>query len=139
MMKNGIEWEIKILNDSFVPYSVQIDGFNFKNDYYSDNITIPRKIKKNDTIYVVTSIGEFAFYCCDDLTSITIPNSVTTIGEFAFEYCSGLISITIPNSVKSIGLGAFSNCSSLKSVTIPSSLIKIGEDAFPEHTKIIRE
>ena len=55
----------------------------------------------------VTTIGEYAFHGCSDLTSVNIPNSVTSIGTYAFYGCSGLTSITIPNSVTSIGGGAF--------------------------------
>ena len=61
----------------------------------------------------VTSIGNYAFYYCSGLTSVTIPNSVTSIGEYAFAWCSGLTSVTIPNSVTSIGEDAFSGCTSL--------------------------
>ena len=38
----------------------------------------------------VTSISQYAFYDCDGLTSITIPNSVTWIGHQAFYGCTGL-------------------------------------------------
>ena len=66
----------------------------------------------------VTSIGNYAFYDCDGLTSVTIGNSVTSIGEYAFYECSGLTSVTIPNSVTSIGEEAFYFCSGLTSVHI---------------------
>ncbi|MBO7261582.1 MAG: leucine-rich repeat domain-containing protein, partial [Alistipes sp.] len=107
----------------------------------------------------VTSIGYEAFYRCDSLTSITIPNSVTSIEWSAFEGCyslksfngkfasedgrclikdgeliafapAGLTSYTIPNSVTSIGEYAFYDCTSLTSITIPNSVTSIGESAF---------
>ena len=78
----------------------------------------------------VTSIGEYAFYACHPLTSITIPNSVMSIGDYAFQYCQSLTSITIPNSVTSIGRGAFDSCHPLTSITIPNSVTSIGSGAF---------
>lgn len=78
----------------------------------------------------VTSIGRQAFYSCQELTGITIPNSVTSIGNYAFENCIGLTSITIPSSVTSIGFSAFGACRGLKSVTIPGSVTSIGSYAF---------
>ena len=78
----------------------------------------------------VTSIGEFAFYQCYSLTSISIPNSVTAISNYAFEECNNLTNVTIPNSVTTIGSSAFSGCSGLTSVTIPNSVTSIGGAAF---------
>ena len=78
----------------------------------------------------VTSIGDGAFKMCKSLQSVTIPNSVTSIGKEAFSSCDSLQSITIPNSVKSIGNRAFYLCESLQSVTIPNSVTSIGDYAF---------
>ena len=43
----------------------------------------------------VTSIGDFAFYGCTGLTSVTIPDSVTSIGYYAFDGCTGLTGVYI--------------------------------------------
>ena len=97
---------------------------------YSGNIIIPSSVTYNSVSYSVTSIGNEAFWYCDGLTSVTIPNSVTSIRESAFDGCSGLTSVTIPNSVTSIEYGAFYGCSGLTSVTIGNSVTSIGEWAF---------
>ena len=55
-------------------------------------------------------------------TRITIPEGVTSIGSFAFYCCESLTSITIPESMMSIGDSAFSGCSSLKTVYNCSAL-----------------
>ena len=76
------------------------------------------------------SIGNYAFYGCKGLTSISIGNSVTYIGERAFERCTGLTSVTIPNSVTSIESYTFQDCGGLTSISIGNSVTYIGERAF---------
>ncbi|MFQ9104537.1 MAG: leucine-rich repeat protein [Oscillospiraceae bacterium] len=78
----------------------------------------------------VKSIGESAFQDCAKLTAVEIPEGVTSIGSSAFSGCSGLTSVTIPDGVTSIGGNAFWYCSSLSSVTIPESVTSIGSAAF---------
>ncbi len=80
--------------------------------------------------YEVVAIGEKAFFLCETITSIQIPDSVTSIGKRAFSGCTALTDITIPDSVTSIGDGAFVRCSSLKSITLGSGLTSIGQEAF---------
>ncbi|MDD2447177.1 MAG: leucine-rich repeat protein [Tissierellia bacterium] len=75
----------------------------------------------------VTTIDEGAFYK-NELTSVTIPNSVTTIGDYAFSE-NKLNSVIIPDSVTTTGICAFSN-NKLNSVTIPDSLTTIGGGTF---------
>ncbi len=88
----------------------------------------------------VTEIGEWAFFGCSSLTSISIPPSVMKIGDSAFYGCNNLASISIPPSVKEIGRSAFSDCSSLTSISIPEGC-KVEEYAFencPENLVITR-
>ena len=94
--------------------------------YSDENTEIKDLIIPNS----VTSIGNYAFYKCSGLTSVTIPNSVTSIGNYTFRDCTGLTSVTIGNSVTSIGESAFSFCTGLTSVTIPNSVTSIGSEAF---------
>ena len=84
----------------------------------------------------VTSIRNYAFYNCSSLTSVTIPEGVTSIGSYAFYNCSGLTSVTIPNGVKTIGALAFYNCSGLTSVTIPNGVKTIGASVFRNCTSL---
>ena len=67
----------------------------------------------------VINIGERAFSGLDNLTKITIPNSVTSIGYEAFRN-TGLISLTIPNSVTKIEEGVFAGCDALRSIYLLS-------------------
>lgn len=90
------------------------------------NVVIPNSING----YLVTCIGEGAFYGHHYLTSVVIPDSVTSIGDQAFGECEGLFSVYIPDSVVRIGDGAFSGCTSLYRVLIPDSVTSLGESAF---------
>lgn len=105
----------------------------------------------------VTHIGYGAFYHCDQLENIIIPNSVQTIEPSAFEHTPWLTNwknggdvddflvvgdgilvgykgyhptLTIPSNVKKIGANVFKDHNELKALYLPDSLIEIGEDAF---------
>ena len=78
----------------------------------------------------VKSIGIEAFAWCENLKSIVIPNSIEWIEHWVFAYCKNLKSVIISNSVKWIGYCAFEYCKSLKSIEIPNSVESIGDAAF---------
>ena len=84
----------------------------------------------------VTSIGEKAFWGCENLTSIELPEILSSINDYAFAYCSSLVSVRIPSSVTSIGRFAFYNCQSLESVKMTNDTISIGSNAFSECPKL---
>ncbi len=102
--------------------------------YYGSNpeVVIPSKINGKS----VTSIGDNAFNESQNLTSITIPDSVTSIGECAFR-CVYLKSqsITVPDSVTSIGDYAFYGCR-LKNITLGNSVTNMGDAVFADSRQL---
>ena len=88
----------------------------------------------------VTSIGEYAFYYCNNLTSVVIPDSLTSISNNAFEGCSGLTSIVV--SQNNTKYDSRNNCNAIietssnklilgcKNTIIPDSVTSIGNKAF---------
>mgnify|MGYP001078969299 CR=1 FL=1 len=78
----------------------------------------------------VESVGNYAFYSCLKLASVSLPGGVKSIGESAFQDCAKLTAVEIPEGVTSIGSSAFDGCSSLTSVTIPDGVTSIGDYTF---------
>jgi len=66
----------------------------------------------------VTSIGEKAFYGCDNLTNITIPEGVTNINDYAFDSCDKLTSVYLPQTLTSLGEGVFAYCGNLEELVV---------------------
>ena len=121
-------------------YDFMVDGIAYnKNDDgksvrvasgvdYKGDMVIPENVTYDGITFSITDISDGAFYGCDSLTSVTIPNSVTTIGEYAFYSCDSLTSVTIPDSVTSIGGSAF-DCTSWYN-NHPDGIVYIGMVAY---------
>ncbi|EKT4510741.1 leucine-rich repeat domain-containing protein [Flavobacterium psychrophilum] len=121
------------ITSSTAPFTVKVA----RNANFTGAAEIPETVAYNSENYAVTAIGESAFEHCNNLTSVTIPNSATSIGRYAFVGCSGLISVTIPNSVTTIGDEAFFSCSGLTSITIPNSVTVIRRGVFSACSRLI--
>ena len=85
----------------------------------------------------IKTIGDSAFYHCinlgkDDLTSVTIPQSVTSIGKDAFRFCNNMKSLTINGAIESMGARAFAGCISLKTLSLGENIKRIGHFAFAD-------
>ena len=78
----------------------------------------------------VKVIGDWAFWDCEFLTNINIPNSVTTIEKYAFASCKSLTNINIPNSVTTIEYRAFCGCENLPSHIKSDIIQRFGKKVF---------
>ena len=77
-----------------------------------------------------TTIQECAFYGCESLVRVTIPDTVTRIEDNAFNGCDFLRSIQLSRNLVFIGRQAFLDCSSLEAVFLPPTVTRIGYGAF---------
>ena len=77
----------------------------------------------------VTSIGNYAFYNCRKLKSVSFGETVAEIGECAFMMTYELHKVAIPDSVKTIKKSAFS-CSWIEELSLGNSVERIEDDAF---------
>lgn len=84
------------------------------------------------------SIGNEAFYGCENLKDIVFPSSVTSVGEYSFAYCYRLNSVELNEGLLSLGGYAFNYCYNLTAITVPSTVTKIGESAFYGCEKLVR-
>lgn len=84
----------------------------------------------------ITSIGDNAFCCLPNLTSVSIPSTVTVIGRAAFCDDTSLNNVVVPDSVKTIEQSVFKNCSSLTDITLSTNLTTLGESAFDSCGKL---
>ena len=78
----------------------------------------------------VSLLGNFAFYGCYNLKSVNIPGSISRIDKYTFDGCSSLTNINIGDGVAELSNYAFGNCCSLSNVFIPKSVYSVSPYTF---------
>lgn len=146
-------------------YDFEVDGIYYCYDVYGNavvthgnkkytgKIKIPSEVKWNGKKKKVVEIGDYAFECCYELKSVSIPSSVYYIGRFAFHGCisletisfakgnlksmgrevfkeSGIKHIVLPEGITELPWLAFSGCKKLTNIVLPTTLKAIGCSAF---------
>lgn len=154
------------ITSSTEPYTVEVTyqydwGANEENYSGVNSVIVPSTVTDGGITYSVTGIGMYAFYRCNTLTEITIPNSITRISRGAFLSCENLqfkeydnayylgtedndyywligvkniekTSYVINDNCKVICDEVFNCCSNLTTVTIGKSVVIIGSSAFSQ-------
>ena len=87
---------------------------------YRNNSTITELVIGEN----VTTIGKWCFSNCENLREIIFSDksSLKEIEACAFYQCNSLEHVVLPDGLVEIGDSAFSCCKRLKTVTIPNSL-----------------
>jgi hypothetical protein len=124
---NFITYEVISVANS----TVKVIGYNFSG---GSVLNIPATIPNGLITYTVTEIGNNVSIgntvnTANNITALTIPNTVTSIGTFAFPNNS-IETLIIPDSVVTIANGAFANNLIMTSLTLGNNLETIGEFAF---------
>lgn len=119
------------------------------------DLVIPKTIEG----ITVTALKDDLFYGFEDLTSVTVPDTVSVIGDRAFGACTSLRSVDLGKGVTHLGKGAFrycyslrdvklspelenieshtfASCIALESITLPEKVVSVGSYAFSECEKL---
>lgn len=114
---------------------------------YIENVEIPDIIEGKP----VTVIGDDCFFLCENIKTISFPETIVSIGIQALALCSGLTEVILPDSVTEIREYAFRDCSHIKKFVFPRYLKRIERGIFafcdlydteiilPEELEVIEE
>lgn len=125
---NGVNWNLDSNSDELVISGKgAIDNYEFPDDASPWNRLAVKHLVIGEGI---TEIGSYAFYYCENLSSIQLPTSLKRIGMFAFTCCYVLDNVYLPAQVNVIENSAFCQCHKIKNLTIASDSTDIAPYAF---------
>lgn len=123
----NLTWELTSMGELIIKGKGDMNNFMDYNTPWFDYRTSIEKISIGEG---VTSIGNWAFYNCNNIESIDFSKDLTHIGNYAFRNCALISTVSLPEKLSSIGDGAFDGCINLSYFSIPNNVTHIGASAF---------
>ena len=101
------------------------------NEYgsYKGNVTIADSVRFRGKTYLITSIGDSAFFGCEELDTVTFSNTIKHVGRNAFSL-TNIRHINLNEGLEEIESEAFASCNKIKEFTVSKNLKKIGNFVF---------
>lgn len=85
----------------------------------------------------IETVGDYAYYGCQNLTQIVIPSSIHMVGDHAFDGCRNIKELNLTDRITVIGEYAFQGMQLLTAVTVYNSTNSIGRGAFQGCNNIV--
>ena len=136
----GLALCLLLSTSAFSDVTTTIDGISYSLDLSNRTaevtgstlakVVVPATIVNDGITFTVTSIGGYAFFGINTITSFKSANTIKSIKVSAFEAASNLQKIDIGNALETIADDAFRNCTSLKYIVLPATIKMIGSFAF---------
>ncbi|MBQ9677657.1 MAG: leucine-rich repeat domain-containing protein [Prevotella sp.] len=142
---SGDEATVTYMKTGYTYSQLNGERLYYNSTAYNGDVVIPQTVIYNETTYNVTSIGISAFEYCNNLTSITIPNSITHIYNSAFQGCTSLNKVIVNDIAAWCSIDFYDGNSNPLSLTkrlysdisteitdlcIPEGVININSNAF---------
>jgi hypothetical protein len=133
---NGIVFNINKTTLVYYPEGIATDEYTIPEGIttIATRAFLHSKLGKINMPYDVKIIERYAFFGCENLSSIILSKSVTTIDYSAFRNCDSLTAVIIPDSVTNIDDAAFRDCDNLTSITILGANTTVNSNAFSGST-----
>ena len=123
LLSNGILYKIA---DYTIDNELEVIGTN---EPLSGDVSIPETVEFQNEDYKVVGVGSGAL-SNQNMTKITLPQTIRTIANSAFYLCQQLTTVTTSASITRIGDEAFQDCNKLEEYPFNEGLISIANNAF---------
>ncbi len=148
---NGVYYNIKSAEDRTVEVTCAGKYYDSNTNEYYGSVTIPKTVTYRATTYDVVGISDNAFRKCQNMSSVSIPNSVSNVGSLAFADCSGLTSVIITDLAAWCGISfadsysnplyysklLYLNGEKVTDLVVPNDVTSIGGYTFSGYSGLV--